>query len=147
LVVQGFPQEEGIDFTEVFAHVARLEAIKIFLTHAANKDFKVYQMDVKCAFLYRDIDNEIYVCQPPFFEDPDYPSKVYKLDKSLYGLHQAPRIWYETLTQYLLSKGYSRGTIDMMLFKKEVDGEMLIVQVYVDDIIFGSTNVGLCREF
>ncbi|MGS7221159.1 reverse transcriptase domain-containing protein, partial [Micrococcus luteus] len=131
----------------VFAPVARLEAIRIFLAHAANKNFKVYQMDVKCAFLYGDIDEEIYVCQPPGFEDPDFPSKVYKLDKSLYGLHQAPRIWYETLTQYLLSKGFSRGSIDMTLFKKEVDGELLIVQVYVDDIIFGSTNEGLCREF
>jgi len=66
-------------------------------------------MDVKCAFLYGDIDEEIYVCQPPGFEDPDFPDKVYKLDKSLYGLHQAPRIWYETLTQYLLSKGFTRG--------------------------------------
>ncbi|KAK1432245.1 hypothetical protein QVD17_09140 [Tagetes erecta] len=147
LVVQGFAQEEGIDYTEVFAPVARLEAIRIFLAHAANKNFKVYQMDVKCAFLYGDIDEEIYVCQPPGFEDPDFPSKVYKLDKSLYGLHQAPRILYETLTQYLLSKGFSRGTIDMTLFKKEVNGELLIVQVYVDDIIFGSTNEGLCREF
>ncbi|KAK1429874.1 hypothetical protein QVD17_12169 [Tagetes erecta] len=147
LVVQGFAQEEGIDYTEVFAPVARLEAIRIFLAQAANKNFKVYQMDVKCAFLYGDIDEEIYVCQPPGFEDPDFPSKVYKLDKSLYGLHQAPRIWYETLTQYLLSKGFSRGTIDMTLFKKEVNGELLIVQVYVDDIIFGSTNEGLCREF
>ncbi|KAK1429967.1 hypothetical protein QVD17_12353 [Tagetes erecta] len=147
LVVQGFAQEEGIDYTEVFAPVARLEAIRIFLAHAANKNFKVYQMDVKCAFLYGDIDEEIYVCQPPGFEDPDFPSKVYKLDKSLYGLHQAPRIWYETLTQYLLSKGFSRGTIDMTLFKKEVNGELLMVQVCVDDIIFGSTNEGLCREF
>jgi len=127
LVVQGFAQEEGIDYTEVFAPVARLEAIRIFLAHAANKNFKVYQMDVKCAFLYEDIYEEIYVCQPPGFEDPDYPSKVYKLDKSMYGMHQAPRIWYETLTQYLLSKGFSRGTINMTLFKKEVDGEMLIV--------------------
>ncbi|KAK1427874.1 hypothetical protein QVD17_16572 [Tagetes erecta] len=124
LVVQGFAQEEWIDYTEVFALVARLEAIRIFLAHAANKDFKVYQMDVRCAFLYGDIDEEIYI-----------------------WLHQAPRIWYETLTQYLLSKGVSRGTIDMTLFKKEVNGELLIVQVYVDDIIFGSTNEGLCREF
>ncbi|KAK1434274.1 hypothetical protein QVD17_00010 [Tagetes erecta] len=123
LVVQGFAQEEGIDYTEVFAPVARLEAIRIFLAHAANKNFKVYQMDVKCAFLYGDIDEEIYICKPPGFEDPDFPSK------------------------YLLSKGFSRGTIDMTLFKKEVNGELLIVQVYVDDIIFGSTNEGLCREF
>jgi len=99
LVVQGFAKEEGIDYTDVFAPVARIEAIRIFLAHAAQKNFKVYQMDVKCAFLYGDIDEEIYVCKPPGFEDPDFPDKVYKLDKSLYGLHQDPRIWYETLTQ------------------------------------------------
>jgi len=127
LVVQGFAQEEGIDYTDVFAHVARIEAIRIFLAHAAHKNFKVYQMDVKCAFLYGDIDEEIYVCQPPGFEDPDFPDKVYKLDKSLYGLHQAPRIWYETLTQYLLSKGFTRGTIDMTLFKKTIGDDILLV--------------------
>ncbi|GKC66889.1 putative ribonuclease H-like domain-containing protein [Tanacetum coccineum] len=123
LVAQGYTQEEGIDYDEVFAPVARIEAIRLFLAYASFKDFMVYQMDVKSAFLYGKIEEEVYVCQPPGFEDPDFPDRVYKVEKALYGLHQAPRAWYETLSTYLL------------------------VQVYVDDIIFGLTNKELCNEF
>ncbi|GKA25923.1 putative ribonuclease H-like domain-containing protein, partial [Tanacetum coccineum] len=97
LVAQGHTQEEGIDYDEVFAPVARIEAIRIFLAYASYMGFTVYQMDVKSAFLYGQIEEEVYVCQPPGFEDPDHPDKVYKVVKALYGLHQAPRAWYDTL--------------------------------------------------
>nr|GFD55872.1 putative ribonuclease H-like domain-containing protein [Tanacetum cinerariifolium] len=88
----------------------------------------VYQMDVKSAFLYGTIEEEVYVCQPPGFEDPDYPDKVYKLVKALYGLHQAPRAWYKTLANYLLENGFQMGKIDQTLFIKKQKGDILLVQ-------------------
>ncbi|GJU06577.1 retrovirus-related pol polyprotein from transposon TNT 1-94 [Tanacetum coccineum] len=121
LVAQGYTQEEWIDYDEVFALVARIEAIRLFLAYASFKDFVVYQMDVKSAFLYGKIEEEVYVCQPPGFEDSDFPDRVYKVEKALYGLHQAPRAWHK--------------------------GDSLLVQVYVDDIIFGSTKKKLCNAF
>ncbi|GJU08739.1 ribonuclease H-like domain-containing protein [Tanacetum coccineum] len=147
LVAQGYTQEEGIDYDEVFAPVARIEAIRLFLAYASFKDFVVYQMDVKSAFLYGKIEEEVYVCQPPGFEDPDFPDRVYKVEKALYGLHQAPRAWYETLSTYLLDNEFQRGKIDKTLFIKRYKGDILLVQVYVDDIIFGSTKKELCIEF
>ncbi|GJU89667.1 putative ribonuclease H-like domain-containing protein [Tanacetum coccineum] len=147
LVAQGYKQEEGIDYDEVFAPVARVEAIKIFLAFASFMNFPVYQMDVKSAFLYSTIEEEVYVCQPPSFVDPEFPEKVYKVEKALYGLHQAPRAWYETLSTYLLDNGFHRGQIDKTLFIKRLKGDILLVQVYVDDIIFGSTKKSLCDEF
>ncbi|GKC92870.1 putative ribonuclease H-like domain-containing protein [Tanacetum coccineum] len=147
LVAQGYTQEEGIDYDEVFAPVARIEAIRLFLAYASFKDFVVYQMDVKSAFLYGKIEEEVYVCQPPGFEDPEFPDRVYKVEKALYGLHQAPRAWYETLSTYLLDNGFQRGQIDKTLFIKRVKSDILLVQVYVDDIIFGSTKKELCTEF
>ncbi|GKA01330.1 putative ribonuclease H-like domain-containing protein [Tanacetum coccineum] len=102
LVAQGFRQEEGIDYDEVFAPVARIEAIRLFLAFASFMGFPVYQMDVKSAFLYGTIEEEVYVHQPPGFVDPAHPNKVYKVIKALYGLHQAPRAWYETLSSFLL---------------------------------------------
>ncbi|GJY60032.1 putative ribonuclease H-like domain-containing protein [Tanacetum coccineum] len=104
-------------------------------------------MDVKSAFLYGTIEEEVYVCQPPSFEDPQFPDKVYKVEKALYGLHQAPRAWYETLSTYLLENGFRRGTIDKTLFIKKDKCDILLVQVYVDDIIFRSTKKSLCTEF
>ncbi|GJY14181.1 uncharacterized mitochondrial protein-like protein [Tanacetum coccineum] len=104
-------------------------------------------MDVKSAFLYGKIEKEVYVCQPPGFEDPDFPDRVYKVEKALYGLHQAPRAWYETLSTYLLDNGFQRGKIDKTLFIKRQKGDILLVQVYVDDIIFGSTKKELCNAF
>nr|GEU42483.1 putative ribonuclease H-like domain-containing protein [Tanacetum cinerariifolium] len=133
LVAQGHTQEEGIDYEEVFAPVARIEAIRLFLAYASFMGFLVYQMDVKSAFLYETIEEEVYVCQPPGFEDPDQPDKVYKVVKALYGLHQAPRAWYETLATYLLENGFQRGTIDQTLFIKKQKGDILLVQVDVDD--------------
>ncbi|GJU50976.1 putative ribonuclease H-like domain-containing protein [Tanacetum coccineum] len=147
LVAQGYTQEEGIDYDEVFAPVARIEAIRLFLAYASFMGLIVYQMDVKSAFLYGTIKEEVYVCQPPGFEDPQFPDKVYKVEKALYGLHQAPRAWYETLSTYLLENRYRRGTIDKTLFIKKDRGDILLVQVYVDDIIFGSTKKSLCVEF
>ncbi|GJY00733.1 putative ribonuclease H-like domain-containing protein [Tanacetum coccineum] len=147
LVAQGHRQEEGIDYDEVFAPVARIEAIRIFLAFASYMGFIVYQMDVKSAFLYGKIDEEVYVSQPPGFLDPKYPQKVYKVVKALYGLHQAPRAWYATLSTFLLKNGYRRGTIDKTLFIKKDKHDIILVQVYVDDIIFGSTKKSWCDEF
>ncbi|GKE55422.1 putative ribonuclease H-like domain-containing protein [Tanacetum coccineum] len=104
-------------------------------------------MDVKSAFLYGKIEEEVYICQPPGFEDPNFPDRVYKVEKALYGLHQAPRAWYETLATYLLENGFQRGQIDKNLFIKRDQGDILIVHVYGDDIIFGSTKKKLCTEF
>ncbi|GJR76879.1 putative ribonuclease H-like domain-containing protein [Tanacetum coccineum] len=127
LVAQGYTQEEGIDYDEVFAPVARIEAIRLFLAYASFKDFVVYQMDVKSAFLYGKIEEEVYVCQPPGFEDPDFPDRVYKVEKALYGLHQAPRAWYETLSTYLLDNGFQRGKINKTLFIKRHKGDILLM--------------------
>ncbi|GKD51535.1 putative ribonuclease H-like domain-containing protein [Tanacetum coccineum] len=109
--------------------------------------FIVYQMDVKSDFLYGTIKEEVYVCQPPGFEDPQFLDKVYKVEKALYGLHQAPKAWYETLSTYLLENRFRRGTIDKTLFIKKDIGDILLVHVYVDDIIFGSTKKSLCVKF
>ncbi|GKC10902.1 putative ribonuclease H-like domain-containing protein, partial [Tanacetum coccineum] len=147
LVAQGYTQEEGIDYDKVFAPVARIEAIRLFLAYASFMNFIVYQMDVKRAFLYGIIEEDVYVCQPLGFEDLEFPNKVYKVEKALYGLHQALRAWYETLSTYLLENGFRRGAIDKTLFIKKNKGDILLVQVYVDDIIFGSTIKYLCTEF
>ncbi|GJZ13033.1 putative ribonuclease H-like domain-containing protein, partial [Tanacetum coccineum] len=147
LVAQGHRQEEGIDYDEVFAPVARIEAIRLFLAFASYLGFMVYQMDVKSAFLYGRIDEEVYVTQPKGFVDPQHPKKVYKVVKALYGLHQAPRAWYATLSTFLLKHGYRRGTIDKTLFLKKHKRDIILVQVYVDDIIFGSTKKAWCDEF
>ncbi|KAJ9542658.1 hypothetical protein OSB04_029164 [Centaurea solstitialis] len=147
LVAKGYFQQEGIDYDETFAPVARIEAIRIFLAYAAHKNIKVFQMDVKSAFLNGVLHEEVYIEQPEGFVDPDFPDHVCILDKALYGLKQAPRAWYETLTNHLLSKGFKRGTIDTTLFLKKEGGDLLLVQIYVDDIIFGSTNPELCTKF
>nr|GFA29268.1 putative ribonuclease H-like domain-containing protein [Tanacetum cinerariifolium] len=139
--------KEGIDYDEVFAPVARIEAIRLFLAYASFMGFTVYQMDVKSAFLYGTIDEEVYVMQPPGFQDPKFPAKVYKVEKAMYGLHQAPRAWYGTLAKYLLKNGFQRGIIDQTLFIRRQRGDSILVQVYVDDIIFGSSNPQLYREF
>ncbi|GJR08506.1 ribonuclease H-like domain, reverse transcriptase, RNA-dependent DNA polymerase [Tanacetum coccineum] len=147
LVAQGYRQEEGVDYDEVFAPVARIEAIRLFLAFASFMGFFVYQMDVKSAFLYGNITEEVYVNQPPGFVDPHHPNKVYKVIKALYGLHQAPRAWYERLSTFLLKHGYRRGAIDKTLFIKKDRKDIMLVQVYVDDIIFGSTMTSMVKEF
>ncbi|GJV90963.1 putative RNA-directed DNA polymerase [Tanacetum coccineum] len=147
LVAQGYRQEEGVDYDEVFAPVARIEAIRLFLAFASFMGFTVYQMDVKSAFLYGNITEEVYVKQPPGFEDPAHPNKVYRVVKALYGLHQAPRAWYERLSTFLLKHGYRRGAIDKTLFIKKDRRDIMLVQVYVDDIIFGSTKTSMVKDF
>ncbi|KAL8088567.1 hypothetical protein AgCh_038374 [Apium graveolens] len=146
LVAKGYSQQEGIDYDETFAPVARLEAIRIFLAYAAHKKLKVFQMDMKSAFLNGELEEGVYVEQPPGFVDPKFPNHVYWLDQALYGLKQAPRAWYETLAQFFLESGFNRGTIDKTLFYLNHGKDLLLVQIYVDDIIFGSTNSKLCES-
>nr|GEX84157.1 copia protein [Tanacetum cinerariifolium] len=135
-----YRQEEGIDFKESFVPVARMEAIMIFLAYAAHKSFTVFQMDVKTAFLHGSLKEDMYVCQPEGFIDADHPSHVYKLIKALYGLKQAPRAWYDELSKFLLQNHFFKGTNDPTLFIRRFQDDILVVQVYVDDIIFGSTH-------
>nr|GFC24043.1 retrovirus-related Pol polyprotein from transposon TNT 1-94 [Tanacetum cinerariifolium] len=140
LVVRGYRQEEGIDFEESFAPVARMEAIKIFLAYAAHKSFTVFQMDVKTAFLHGSLKEDVYVCQHEGFIVADHPSHVYKLKKALYGLKQAPMAWYDKLSTFLLQNHFFKGTIDPTLFIRRFHDHILVEQVDVDDIIFGSTH-------
>ena len=147
LVAQGYSQEEGIDFDETFAPVARLEAICMLLAFSCNMNFKLYQMDVKSEFLNGFINEEVYVEQTPGFQNYELPNHVFKLTKALYGLKQAPRAWYERLSKFLLENGFNRRKIDNTLFIKTKGKDMLLVQIYVDDIIFGATNESLCQEF
>ena len=147
LVAQGFCQKEGIDYEETFAPVARLEAIRILLAFSASKGFKLYQMDVKSAFLNGYIEEEVYVKQPPGFENPKFPNRVYKLQKALYGLKQAPRAWYDRLKKFLLAQGFQMGSVDKTLFLLRHGKDLLIAQIYVDDIIFGGSSHALVSRF
>nr|GEX48089.1 hypothetical protein [Tanacetum cinerariifolium] len=140
LVAKGFIQEEGIDFEESFAPVARLEAFRVFIANAANKNMTVYQIDVKTAFLNGELKKEVYVSQPKGFVDPDHPHHIYRLKNALYGLKQAPRALYDTLSKFLLVKGFSKGVVDPTLFIQRTGKHILHVQIYVDDIIFASTG-------
>ena len=116
--------------------IARLEAIKLLVAFAAHQGFTFFQMDVKTAFLNGIIQEEVYVRQPPGFEDSTHPEYVYRFEKALYGLKQAPRAWYDCLTEHLLKNGYKRGETDKTLFLYKKQGSVLVVQIYVDDIIF-----------
>nr|GEX62498.1 hypothetical protein [Tanacetum cinerariifolium] len=147
LGAKGYAQKEGVDFEESFAPVARLEAVRLFIAYAVNKSFTVYQMDVKTAFLYGPLKEEVYVNQPDGFVNPYHPDQFYRLKKALYGLKQPPRAWYNELSEFLLSKGFSKGSIDPTLFITKHRGDILLVQIYVDDIIFGSTNPNLSKRF
>ncbi|KAJ1691811.1 hypothetical protein LUZ63_015966 [Rhynchospora breviuscula] len=147
LVAQGFKQQECIDFEKTFAPVVRLESIRMLLAYTANKDFTLFQMDVKSAFLNWWIDKEVYVQQPPDFVDHFNPDHVFKLHKTLYDLKQAPRAWYGRLCTFLLDNSFASGKMDTTLFTKKRDDHLLLVQIYVNDIIFGSTNATLAQEF
>jgi hypothetical protein len=147
LVGKGYSQVEGLDFGETYAPVARLESISILLAYAAYHGFKLYQMDVKSAFLNGPIKEEVYVEQPPGFEDSEYPNHVYKLSKALYGLKQAPRAWYECQRDFLITNGFKVGKADPTLFTKTIAKDLFVCQIYVDDIIFGSNNKSTCEEF
>ncbi|GJZ41755.1 retrovirus-related pol polyprotein from transposon TNT 1-94 [Tanacetum coccineum] len=139
--------EHAMKVIQALEDLSWIEAMQEELLQFQFMGFIVYQMDVKSAFLYGSIEEEICVCQPLGFEDPQFSDKVYKVEKALYGLHQAPRAWYETLSTYLIEKKFRRGIIDKTLFIKKDKGDILLVQVYVDDIIFGSTKKSLCDGF
>nr|GEU52918.1 hypothetical protein [Tanacetum cinerariifolium] len=147
LVARGYRQEEGIDFKESFASVARLEAIRIFLAYVAYKNMFVYQMDVKTVFLNSNLREEVYVSQPDGFVDPDNPNHVYKLKKALYGLKQAPRAWYDMLSSFLISQDFFKDSVDPTLFIHRNGNDLLLVQIYVDDIIFVASTPELCDLF
>jgi hypothetical protein len=147
LVAKGYAQVAGLDFEETFAPVARLESIRILLAYDAHHSFKHFQMDVKSTFLNGPIKEEVYVEQPSGFEDDRYPDHVYVLSKVLYGLKQAPRPWYECLRDFLISNTFRVRKVDPSLFNKTCNGDLFICQIYVDDIIFGSTNQKSCEEF
>ncbi|GKA02339.1 retrovirus-related pol polyprotein from transposon TNT 1-94 [Tanacetum coccineum] len=147
LVAQGYNQQEGIDYDETYAPVARLESIRILLAYACALDFRLFQMDVKSAFLNGFINEEVYVAQPPGFIDFAKPNHVYRLKKALYGLKQAPKAWYDRLKAFLIKHDYTMGMVDNTLFTKKKDSNIIIVQIYVDDIIFGSTCQEMCDDF
>ncbi|GJR70672.1 retrovirus-related pol polyprotein from transposon TNT 1-94 [Tanacetum coccineum] len=147
LVTRGYRQEEGIDFQETFSPVARLEAIMIFLAFVAHMNMVVYQIDVKNTFLNGNLREEVYVSQPNGFVDKDKPNHVYKLKKALYGLKQAPRAWYDMLSLFLISQDFSKGLVDPTLFIRRDNRELLLVQIYVDDIIFAASTPKLCDLF
>jgi hypothetical protein len=147
LVAQGFSQKEGIDYEETFAPIARLEAIKILLAFSVAKGFKLHQMDVKSAFLNGVLEEEVYVRKPPGFESEKYPLQVYKLRKAQYGLKQAPRAWYGRLRGFLFERGFEMGKVDQTLFLLRQGRDFLIVQVYVDDIVFGGLSNSLVARF
>ncbi|KAK0597388.1 hypothetical protein LWI29_024823 [Acer saccharum] len=147
LVAQGYSQIEGIDFEETFAPVARLESIRLLLSISCVHKFKLHQMDVKSAFLNGFLQEEVFVEQPKGFVDAHHPNHVYRLKKALYGLKQAPRAWYERLTQFLVDNNYTRGSVDKTLFIKRDNDELFIAQIYVDDIVFGSTNNTKVQQF
>ncbi|GJU89537.1 retrovirus-related pol polyprotein from transposon TNT 1-94 [Tanacetum coccineum] len=147
LVAKGYRQEVGFDFEESFAPVARIEAIRIFIANVSSKNMTIYQMDVKTAFLNGELKEEIYVSQPEGFVDPDHPTYVYRLKKALYGLKQASRAWYDTLSWFLLDNKFSKGAVDPTLFTRKIGKHILLVQIYVDDIIFASTDPKACDTF
>ncbi|GJW96011.1 retrovirus-related pol polyprotein from transposon TNT 1-94 [Tanacetum coccineum] len=140
LVAKGFRQEEGIDFDESFAPVTRIEAIHIFIAYVAHKNMTVFQMDVKTAFLNGILKEEVYASQPEGFVDQENPTHVFRLNKALYVLKQAPKAWYDLLSKFLLYQQFIKGAVDPTLFTWKEGEHIILVQIYVDDIIFSSTN-------
>ncbi|GJV00353.1 retrovirus-related pol polyprotein from transposon TNT 1-94 [Tanacetum coccineum] len=147
LVAQDYNQQEDIDYDETYASVARLESIRILLAYACALDFKLLQMDVKNAFLNGFINDEVYVAQPLGFIDFEKPDHVYKLKKALYGLKHAPKAWYDRLKAFLIKHEYNMGMVDSTLFTKRRGSNLIIIQIYVDDIIFGLTCQDMCDDF
>jgi hypothetical protein len=147
LVSQGYSQVEGLYFGKTFAPVARLDVIRILLAFVTSKGFKLYQMDVKNALLNGLIQEEVYVRQPTGFESHKYPDRVYKLSKALYGLKQASRAWYARFKIFLLKHSYVMGSVDKIIFTLNYGTDFLLVQIYVDDIIFGDSSHSLVSKF
>jgi hypothetical protein len=146
LVAKGYSQVEGLNFDETYAPVARLESIRILLAYDTYHGFKLYQMDVKSAFLNGPIKEEVYVEQPPGFEDSDYPNHVYKISKALYGLKQGPRAWYKCLRDFFVTNGFKVEKVDPTLFTKTIAKDLFICQIYVDDIILGLLTSHLVKS-
>jgi len=146
-VAQGYTQVEGLDFDETFAHVSRLESIRLLLGVACILKFKLFQMDVKSDSLNGYLNEEVYVEQPKGFIDPNFPDHVYKLKKALYGLKQAPRAWYERLIEFLIDQCYKKGGTDKTLFVKKDKGRLMITHIYVDDIVFGGMLNQMVQHF
>ncbi|GJR12966.1 retrovirus-related pol polyprotein from transposon TNT 1-94 [Tanacetum coccineum] len=140
LVAKGYRQEEGIDLEESFAPVARLEAVRIFVAYAAHKNFPIYQMDVKTTFLNGLLKEEVFVRQLDGFVDPNFLNHVYRLKKDMYGLKQPPRAWYDKLSLFLIEHHFTKGIFDPTLFTRRHGNDILLVQIYIDDIIFGLTK-------
>ena len=138
---------EGVDFDESFAPIARLESTCILMSIACTMNFKLYQIDVKCAFLNGYLNEEVFVEQPKGFKDPHFPNHVLRLKKALYGLKQAPRAWYDRFTHYLLDRGFKRGYVYRTLFVKNDENYLIVAQVYVDDIVFRATTIARAIEF
>ncbi|GKB76381.1 retrovirus-related pol polyprotein from transposon TNT 1-94 [Tanacetum coccineum] len=148
LLIKMLPlQEEGIEFKESFAPVAHIVAIRIFLAYAAHKNMVVFQMDVKTEFLNGILKEEVYVSQPKGFVNQDHPNHVFRLKKALYGLKQAPCAWYGLLSKFLLSYKFIKDVVDPTLFTRKEGNDLILVQIYVDDIIFATTNPIFCDEF
>jgi len=147
LVCKGYVQQEGIDFEETFAPVARLKAIRMFLALSSFQKFKVFQMDVKSTFLNGDLEEEVYIEQPDGFIFGNDPNLICRLKKALYGLKQAPRAWYYRLEKYLHQQGLSKGSANSNLYIKIENDKLLILVVYVDDIIFGNNEEAMSQIF
>jgi hypothetical protein len=147
LIAKGYSQVEDLDFDETFAPISRLESIRMLLIYTTHHGFKLYQMDAKSAFLNGPIKEEVYVEQPPNFKSERYSNHVYKLHKTLYGLKQAPRAWYQCLRDFLIKNGFRIGIADSTLLTRKMDKDLFICQIYVEDIIFGSTNKLFYDEF
>lgn len=148
LVVKGYAQQYGIDYTEVYAPVARLDTVRMILAVAAQRGWTVYQLDVKSAFLYGELQEEVFVEQPKGYEmKGEEQLMVYKLQKALYGLKQAPRAWFSRIEGYFVNEGFENNPSEHTLFIKKVKDNILIVSVYVDDLLYTSNNENMLREF
>jgi hypothetical protein len=147
LVCKGYAQIEGINFEETYAPVARMEAIRLLLAYACSKNVKVYQMDVKPSFLNGELEEAVYIEQPEGFQLSENTDYVCKLKKALYGLKQGPRAWYSRLDKYLQQAGFRKGSADNNLYIKVSQGNILLIEVYVDNIIFGSDDDRLSQKF
>jgi hypothetical protein len=147
LVAQGYCQVEGQDFGKIFAPVTCLDGIMILLAFATFKGFKLYQMDMKSVFINSVMQEEVFVKQPPGFENPKYPSRIYKVSIALYGLKQASMTWYAKLKSFLLEHGYAMSSVDKTLFTLKCGNDFLLVQIYMDAIIFGGSSHSLVSSF
>lgn len=148
LVAKGYAQEKGVDYNEVFAPVARWDTIRTVIALAARNGWTLFQLDVKSAFLYGELNEDVYIAQPPGYEINGEEKKVYKLKKALYGLKQAPRAWFSRIEGYFAKEGFERSSYEHTLFiKKEEKNRILIVSLYVDDLIFTSNDSIMVSKF